>query len=679
MKKSLLYMFLILQLLLVITNVFNLNNDSLIFELTDVLKLSVICFSTIYILFMSKYKLREKTKYLVILLLISCFMLFEKHTYAEMINIYYYISSYSFILFFYRDNQIKRYKFINICTLLLIISNIYCLLFNENSIEIELLINILLPVSLTYYYTNKKILIPTIILTLLNGYHNSMNLILINTFVVSVILLLKSKGTRELIINGLLIIGSGVLIIKKQIFNFVSISDIFYRLSIRCSLSTIALMTPLVILLCLILSNYVINKNKPLGLTMYIYALIVYITLAILDISNVTEGITIVVLAYIMSITINRIESNNKRLKHETTILALHLGYGGIEQYVSSLSKMIDKTNIVSTYKLYDKPPFEYNSNISYLLDYGPNKERLKDALKNKKILSIIKESFVSTYILYKKKYENIEAIEDINTKYIITTRDFHNLYTGFYGRRDIVKIATEHNHPDGDMKYVSKLIKSVEHSDYFVLVSKSLEEYYRDLTKTKTVYIPNVLDKLPKTSSKVTDHSIITIGRLSKVKGYDDLIKLVELLKEDYKDISLTIVGDGEERKHLEKLINKKKLDKNITITGFLNKDDIELELVKKNVFVSTSFKESFGLVALEASSYKLPVVAFSCASGLKELLKGSGILIDNRDLNKMKEEISKLFDDKKYRNKISKACYENSKTYLIDNVKLKWDQIIK
>ena len=80
MKKSLLYMFLILQLLLVITNVFNLNNDSLIFELTDVLKLSVICFSTIYILFMSKYKLREKTKYLIILLLISCFMLFEKHT-----------------------------------------------------------------------------------------------------------------------------------------------------------------------------------------------------------------------------------------------------------------------------------------------------------------------------------------------------------------------------------------------------------------------------------------------------------------------------------------------------------------------------------------------------------------------------------------------------------------------
>ena len=42
------------------------------------------------------------------------------------------------------------------------------------------------------------------------------------------------------------------------------------------------------------------------------------------------------------------------------------------------------------------------------------------------------------------------------------------------------------------------------------------------------------------------------------------------------------------------------------------------------------------------------------------------------------MKEEISKLFEDKKYRDKIAKNGYENSKKYLIENVKETWQKII-
>ena len=193
------------------------------------------------------------------------------------------------------------------------------------------------------------------------------------------------------------------------------------------------------------------------------------------------------------------------------------------------------------------------------------------------------------------------------------------------------------------------------------------------------TLFIPNVLDKLPNKSSKAKDHSLVTVGRLAKVKAQDDLIKVVELLKKDYDDVSLTIIGDGEEKDNLIKLIKDKKLDKNVRITGFLDKNDIELELVNKNVFVMTSLSESFGLAAIEAASYKLPVVAFDSAEGLKDILEnGNGILIKNRDLKKMKEEISKLFEDKKYRDKIAKNGYENSKKYLIENVKETWQKII-
>ena len=676
MRKSNLYMFLILQVLLIITNVFNLNNDVLILDLSDVLKLCIITFSLINILFISEYNLLKKISYLLILGATGAALIFEEAFASHAINIYYYISTYTYLFSSYKMGEFKRYKVINIFTLLLFGVIIYTLIFSKNSINYELLICLLLPVSLSYYHTNKKLLVPLMALTILTGYLNNMNFVLLNVVIVSVILLIKTKSISEVINSALIFITSLILLIVNM--KDVSYLDLFYKLYVDPQYSSLVIMLPLLFLACKVLSNYIESKNKPLDLTLNVYTILIYHALAVLALQNIPE-ISLLVFTYIFIISIDRIEYLNKNIKDEVTIMSLHLGYGGIEQYISSLTKMIDKKiTIFSTYKLYEKDPFEYNAKKKYLLKCGPNTKEIKDALKNKRIFESIKEGFKSVCILYKKKYENIETIENINTKYIITTRDFHNEYTGFYARKDIIKIATEHNTSDDDC-YARKVINSVKNVDYLVLVSKSQENYYKDKVKCMTLFIPNVLDKLPNKSSKAKDHSLVTVGRLAKVKAQDDLIKVVELLKKDYDDVSLTIIGDGEEKDNLIKLIKDKKLDKNVRITGFLDKNDIELELVNKNVFVMTSLSESFGLAAIEAASYKLPVVAFDSAEGLKDILEnGNGILIKNRDLKKMKEEISKLFEDKKYRDKIAKNGYENSKKYLIENVKETWQKII-
>ena len=145
---------------------------------------------------------------------------------------------------------------------------------------------------------------------------------------------------------------------------------------------------------------------------------------------------------------------NNK----EITILSLHLGYGGIEQYLSSLCHILEdnyKINLIVTYKLSDKPAFNFsdNVNITYLMPYGPNRKELSDAIKHKNIFKLIKEGFKSIKILFLKRRLNIKAIKQINSKYIITTRSFHNSLVGKYAHKDIIKIATEHNHHNNDEK----------------------------------------------------------------------------------------------------------------------------------------------------------------------------------------------------------------------------------
>ncbi len=83
------------------------------------------------------------------------------------------------------------------------------------------------------------------------------------------------------------------------------------------------------------------------------------------------------------------------------TILSLHLGFGGIERSVVSLANILCKkymVEIVSVYKLYDKPSFDIDDrvDVKYLINGGPNKNEFKNALKSHHVFKIFKEGIKS-------------------------------------------------------------------------------------------------------------------------------------------------------------------------------------------------------------------------------------------------------------------------------------------
>ena len=209
-------------------------------------------------------------------------------------------------------------------------------------------------------------------------------------------------------------------------------------------------------------------------------------------------------------------------------ILALHLGYGGIERAISDLTNsLVDDyiVEIVSTYKVYDKPVnrLDRRVKVTYLSDLKPNKKEFKDCLKKLKLVSAFKEGVKSTKILKLKKELMINYIKECDADVIVSTRDIHNKWLGEYARDGVLKIGWEHNHHHGDMKYANKIIDSCSNLDYFVLVSKDLTDFYKDKVKPKCVYIPNLVSK-PKTRSDLKSWNLVSIGRLSKEKGFLDL-----------------------------------------------------------------------------------------------------------------------------------------------------------
>ena len=592
-----------------------------------------------------------------------------------------------FINTFYEKNKFSRFKIIELFKLIAIILAVLFFFTKEFSIMYPLIV--LFPfIFLDRNFSIKSELI---------GYICTVLMLVTKTYIFSypimiflgllTIYRLVNKNYKGFISSGILLAVSIFLVVKfEQYYLFEYNSDVFGNEMFLLKIAKLIVPAiPFVIYGFNTLKGFINNKLR-FNYEMFIIMchLLIFIFLSVY--LRYDYSLLVILSASFSLIVFNSyLKTFDKKINdYKITIMSLHTGFGGIEKYVNSLCKMFDKkeVEIISTYKVPKSPAYEFeNANIKYLMNYGPNKDKFKDAVHRINPFKIIKEGVISINTLINRKAYYIDAVTEVDSKYLITTRDFHNLYAGIYSDKDIIKIATEHNYHNDDESYISKVVKSVKYSDYFVLVSEELKNFYsKKVNKNvKCIYIPNVLDNIPKKKGKYGTHNLISVGRLDKVKAQDDLIDVVKIISKTYPDVHLTLVGDGEERDNLFSKVKEEDLTKNVTFTGFLTPDKIEEKTVSSSIFVTTSYSESFGLALVEAQSFSLPVVAFDSANGVKYLLKnGSGILVSKRNKEKMAEEIIKLFDDKKEYNSLSKKAFENAKLYKIDNIKPEWNKIL-
>ena len=242
----------------------------------------------------------------------------------------------------------------------------------------------------------------------------------------------------------------------------------------------------------------------------------------------------------------------------KVTILALHLGYGGIEKSIAALANLLVddyEVEIISSYQLLDKPAFEIDPRVEirYLITkFKPNREAWKASIKHLRPISFVKESFNSVMTLALRRSTMIRAIENCHSDIIISTRDLFNTWLGTYGKRSCYKIGWEHNHYHGDMSYADKVTKSAKNLDALVLVSDSLRKFYKKQlanTKCKCFYVPNILDTVPERLSKLNEKRLISVGRLSREKAYEDLLDVFQLIHKKEPSWRLDIIGDGAQK----------------------------------------------------------------------------------------------------------------------------------
>lgn len=238
-----------------------------------------------------------------------------------------------------------------------------------------------------------------------------------------------------------------------------------------------------------------------------------------------------------------------------------------------------------------------------------------------------------------------------------------------------------------------SNMYKSLEEErtsysryDKVVCVSKSVEQVMREhygLSQTTTIYNPiDTEDILLKASQPIdinipSSFNIVSVGRLVPQKGYDRLISIVGKLRREGKNIQLFLIGEGGERKNLEKIIEKEGLQDVVHLMGF-QKNPYAL-MSKMDLFVCSSRAEGYSLVIAEAMILGLPVVSTNCA-GPNELLDHVkyGLLVDN-DAACLCEGISTIINDSRLREDLKQKSKERSHTFGVKETLNALDNLVK
>lgn len=371
------------------------------------------------------------------------------------------------------------------------------------------------------------------------------------------------------------------------------------------------------------------------------------------------------------------------------TILLLHMQHGGIEKqtitFANELSKKYD-VKIISTYTMKKQPAYKVNSNIKieYLIDDKPNRNEFKDAIKSKNPLKIIKETIKAIKILYLKKHLMIKAIKKINTDFVLSTRiEFADMLSK-YAPKSVVTMTQEHLHNDSN-KYIKKVKKSFKNLDYLIVLGPGSKENYskwlKDNTKIKIMEIPNILEKIPVESSNLDGNQLISVGRLHPVKDFKTLILVFEKVIEKIPSATLKIIGGGDEYNNLNNLIKKLNLESNIEITGMLDKEQVEENMLNSDLYVMTSLTECFPMVLLEASSCGLPLIAFDVPVGPRAIIKNgvNGYLINDRNIEEMASKIIELLENRSELKKIGINSKQLSNNYIPEKIMDKWNEIFQ
>ena len=156
-----------------------------------------------------------------------------------------------------------------------------------------------------------------------------------------------------------------------------------------------------------------------------------------------------------------------------------------------------------------------------------------------------------------------------------------------------------------------------------------------------------------------------LAVGRLTKQKNYQYLISEFTNYLKIKKNAVLLIIGEGEEKSKLLKLIKTSNASNNIFILSQIR--NVYPFMKKARALILSSLWEEVGFVIVEAAFCNLFVISSDCPNGPKEFLAGgnAGYLFQSNKKNELIKKIEIFDKEEKNLNKMKVQAKKNSSKY--------------
>ena len=219
---------------------------------------------------------------------------------------------------------------------------------------------------------------------------------------------------------------------------------------------------------------------------------------------------------------------------------------------------------------------------------------------------------------------------------------------------------------------WMNDLLKHLQRLDRMVVLTEDAKKDWPELSNVKLIPdpIPFKVDQVSNLSSK----HVVSIGRYAYEKGNDLLLKAWSKVEKSCKDWTLDIYGMGNQVPY-QRLMQDLKIDETrCHLHGSLT--DVKDVYLNSAVFTLPSRFEGFGLVIIEAMACGVPVVAFDCENGPRNIITNNqdGILVKPFDVDDYAESLLRLMRDDQLRTQMGRRAYESSKRYSIEDIALQW-----
>lgn len=290
-------------------------------------------------------------------------------------------------------------------------------------------------------------------------------------------------------------------------------------------------------------------------------------------------------------------------------------------------------------------------------------------------IANILADEKIEYYGVDQLSIHSIQQVVELTHPDIIHAHDYTASILASVGMKGIPVISHLHNNVPW-MKTVS--VRSLLYKLVLPKIKKVLavsdavvnECWYAERLRQKAVCIGNPIDlnRIRGKKRKNNLYELIFVGRLTAQKNPLEFLDIMSKLVADGENVSAVMLGHGELETECKQFIREHALNDNVTMAGFV---DHPYDYMNEGaILVMPSLWEGFGLVAVEALAFGVPVVA-NPVGGLTDIVTQDCGYLAQAEEDKI-AEIKRLLGDRDYYNRKSNAAkqraseIENINTYM-------------